>query len=112
MLEHMKKPHTENVKATFIGSYEALKKLRSYAEKLGLEEVEESLPWKKVLNSSQGTILKGARLKEGMTQKILASKTGIPQGHISAMENDKMTIGKERAKRLAKVLNVDYRIFL
>jgi len=33
-------------------------------------------------------------------------------GHISQMENGKMEIGKERAKRLAKVLNVNYRIFL
>jgi transcriptional regulator with XRE-family HTH domain len=46
------------------------------------------------------------------TQKELAERTGIPQSHISSMEHGRMTIGKERARRLAKALRVDYRIFL
>jgi ribosome-binding protein aMBF1 (putative translation factor) len=61
---------------------------------------------------SYGVALRGARGKEGLTQKELAQKTGIPQSHISSMENGRMTIGRERARRLAKVLRVDYRIFL
>jgi transcriptional regulator with XRE-family HTH domain len=56
--------------------------------------------------------LRGARGKEDLTQKELAQKKGIPQSHISSMKNGRMTIGKERAKRLATVLRVDYRIFL
>ncbi len=56
--------------------------------------------------------LRGARKKQGLTQKELAELSGIPQSHISNMENGKMEIGKERAKRLGKVLDVDYRIFL
>ena len=112
MLEPMKKPHIEE--ATFIGPHKALRKLRTYARQLGLKEVDDSMPWKEALaeSTSPGTILKGARLKEGLTQKELANATGIPQSHISAMENDKMTIGKERAKRLSLALHVDYRIFL
>jgi len=40
------------------------------------------------------------------------SLTGIAQHHISEMENGKRPIGKETAKKLAAVLNGDYRIFL
>jgi plasmid maintenance system antidote protein VapI len=39
-------------------------------------------------------------------------KTGLHPRHISEMENDKRPIGKVRAKRLAKALNADYRMFL
>ncbi|MFH1021049.1 MAG: helix-turn-helix transcriptional regulator, partial [Pseudomonadota bacterium] len=54
-------------------------------------------------------ILHGARIREGLTQVQLAQLTGIPQRHISEMENGKRAIGKERARALAKVLNADYR---
>lgn len=56
--------------------------------------------------------LRGYRTREGLTQAQLADATGIPQRHISEMENGKRPIGKERAKVLAKALNTDYRIFL
>jgi plasmid maintenance system antidote protein VapI len=39
--------------------------------------------------------------------------SGIPQRHISEMENGKRQIGRERAKKLADALHVaDYRVFL
>jgi len=56
--------------------------------------------------------LRGARGKEELTQRQLAEMTGIPQRHISEMENGKRPIGKEAAKKLAKAMNVDYRVFL
>ena len=56
--------------------------------------------------------LRGYRTREGLTQMQLADATGIPQRHISEMENGKRAIGKERAKILAKALNADYRAFL
>ena len=56
--------------------------------------------------------LRGYRYREDLTQKQLADLTGIPQRHISEMENGKRPIGKERAKKLAKVLSADYRLFL
>ncbi len=56
--------------------------------------------------------LRGLRTRENMSQVKLAELTGIPQRHISEMENGKRSIGKERAKKLAKVLNADYRMFL
>ena len=56
--------------------------------------------------------LQGARAKEGMTQRELARKTGIPQRHISEMENGRRPIGKEMAKRLGEALNIGYKVFL
>ena len=47
-----------------------------------------------------------------MTQHQLAERCGLPQRHISEMENGKRPIGKENAKRLAAALHVDYRVFL
>jgi plasmid maintenance system antidote protein VapI len=47
-----------------------------------------------------------------LTQTQLAELTGIPQRHISEMENGKRTIGKEMAKRLGKALNISYKVFL
>jgi plasmid maintenance system antidote protein VapI len=37
---------------------------------------------------------------------------GISQAHISEMEHGRRPIGKEMARRLAKLLKVDYRVFL
>ena len=59
-----------------------------------------------------GATLQGARLKEGLTQEALAEKLSISQTNLSKMEHGKRPIGKNMAKRIAKVLNVDYRIFL
>lgn len=83
-------------------------------ESLGFVESNDSVPWEEVFpESSPGTCLRGARHKEGLTQRQLAEMTGIPQRHISEMENDKRPIGKARAKILAKALNAaGYRVFL
>ena len=47
-----------------------------------------------------------------MTQVELAKKIKTDQRNISAMENGKRPIGKEMAKRLAKVFKTDYQVFL
>jgi ribosome-binding protein aMBF1 (putative translation factor) len=62
--------------------------------------------------SRPGACLQGARLKEGLSQVALAKKLGVPQTNVSAMELGKRPIGKKMAKRIAKVLNIDYRTFL
>jgi ribosome-binding protein aMBF1 (putative translation factor) len=72
-----------------------------------LYSVEEVFP-----DRSPGKMLVGGRCKEGLTQQQLSDITGIPRRHISEMENNKRPIGKERAKKLAKALQVDYRVFL
>lgn len=57
--------------------------------------------------------LRAYRTRENMTQKALSALTGIPQHHISEMENGKRPIGKERARKIAEALKVaDYRMFL
>ena len=59
-----------------------------------------------------GAVLRGARFKEGFSQKKLADKLGIPQSHISEMEHGKRPIGKKMSQRLSKVLKVSYKVFL
>ena len=57
--------------------------------------------------------LRAYRHREGLTQKNLSELTGIPQHHLSEMENGKRGIGKARARLWAKALGVsDYRVFL
>jgi ribosome-binding protein aMBF1 (putative translation factor) len=101
----------------FSGPAGKMRKLARMAQDLGLAEVSESVPWRELFPQYRGVAewavaLRGARGKEGLTQKALAALTGIPQGHISSMENGRMPIGKERARRLAEVLKIDYRILL
>ena len=52
--------------------------------------------------------LSSYRLREGLTQKQLAKRTGISQPNISAMEKGKRPIGLNVAKKLAKALNCRY----
>jgi len=59
-----------------------------------------------------GAMVKGGRVKEGLTQARLAALVGIPQRHVSEMEHGKRPIGKEMAKRLGKALGVSYKVFL
>ena len=77
----------------------------------------DAVPWQECFpelcpEDLPGRSLRGARAKEGMTQRDLAQHTGIPQRHISEMENMKRPISKEMARRLSKVLNIDYKVFL
>ena len=118
MLEATKKPLTEDIQeARFMGPAKKIKKLSLVARSLGLVDLSDSIPWRELFpefadESPASVALRGARRKEDLTQKQLAELTGIPQSHISEMENGKRTIGKERAKRLGKALNITYRVFL
>ena len=57
-------------------------------------------------------LLRGLRNKEDLSQIEFAKKIFITQNNLSAMENGRRSIGKDIAKRIAKVFGVDYRIFL
>ena len=59
-----------------------------------------------------GSAIRGLRHREELTQEQLAEKIGIKRHHISEMEHGKRPIGKEMAKRLARALNSDYKVFL
>ncbi|MGH8556996.1 MAG: helix-turn-helix domain-containing protein [Methylococcales bacterium] len=41
---------------------------------------------------------------QGMSQNELAAVSGVPQSTISAIERDRVNLGVERAKQLAKAL--------
>lgn len=89
---------------------EAQQAMASYG---AIAEEPESVPWEEVHPDFNGSVaLRGARKREALTQKELARLVGISQTHISEMEHGKRPIGKEMAKRLAKVLKVNYRVFL
>ncbi|MCH9716540.1 MAG: helix-turn-helix transcriptional regulator [Gammaproteobacteria bacterium] len=62
--------------------------------------------------SEPAVLLKGLRYREGLTQVKLAKKLNISQANLSAMENGRRTIGKELAKRIANIFDLDYRILL
>ncbi|GAB1410303.1 hypothetical protein MASR1M90_14570 [Desulfovibrionales bacterium] len=124
MLELMRKPHTEGMVdiclrvpvADVDRISQAIKKILPKSGELVQEAdtdgeafftMDDVFP-----NRSVGALLVGARCKEGMTQQQLATETGIARRHISEMENNKRSIGKNMAQRLARALRVDYRVFL
>lgn len=53
---------------------------------------------------SVGESVRIVRELQGFTQSELARRTKIPQSTISAIENDTINLGVERAKTLARVL--------
>ena len=54
---------------------------------------------------SVGESVRIVRELQGLTQNGLSKLTGIPQSTISAIENDSVNLGVERAKVLARALN-------
>jgi plasmid maintenance system antidote protein VapI len=78
---------------------------------LGNED--KSLPLEEVFQDlHQGSAIRGLRLREGLTQEQLAYLLGVKRSNLSEMENGKRPIGKNMAKRLAKVLKTHYKVFL
>ncbi|MCL2000194.1 MAG: helix-turn-helix domain-containing protein [Planctomycetes bacterium] len=63
-------------------------------------------------DSTPGGRLRGLRTREGITQRELAEKLGIQQHHVSEMEKGTRTIGLAMAKRIAKVYDIAYQVFL
>jgi len=74
------------------------------AEMVALEEVFPDL--------HPGSAIRGLRYREGLSQTKLAQQIGVKRRHISEMEHGKRAIGEELAKRLAKALHTDYKVFL
>ena len=114
MLEHTKKLPIE---IKFIGPLANKAKAIDALKPLGFVDTSDTVPWRDLFpeydnEELPGVCLAGSRLKEAMTQRELSELTGIPQSHISEMENGKRPIGKKRAKILAKALNVGYKVFL
>ena len=62
--------------------------------------------------SKAGALLKGIRIREGLTQVEFAKLIGTTQANLSSMENGTRPIGKTKAKLIAEKFGVDYRYFL
>ncbi|MDR1310921.1 MAG: helix-turn-helix transcriptional regulator [Burkholderiaceae bacterium] len=113
----MKKHPAINV--TFNGPVALIGQALEAMQALGFERVKEgdgSIFWRDSAHFKDlpfpGAHIAGFRHREGLTQEALSSRTGIPRRHISEMENGKRLIGKNNARKLAKVLNVDSRLLL
>jgi ribosome-binding protein aMBF1 (putative translation factor) len=81
-------------------------------------QVEENVPADDVLRDvhekygKTGSVIRGFRAREDMTQIELARQLRITQGDLSKMENGNRPVGKVMARRLAKVFSTDYRVFM
>lgn len=132
MPAHMKVQHNYiNVRVGMPGGKEIfyhipnseIQNLNSFLNKLDISK-NEVAPWDETISwellakdriekyKKAGLVLRGARYREGLSQKKLAEITGISQENISKMENGKRTVGEKVAKTLAKALHLDYRLFL
>lgn len=58
----------------------------------------------KTINVSVGESVRILRELQELSQNELAELTGIPQSTLSAIENDRVSLGVERAKVLARAL--------
>lgn len=119
MLERTKKRPTEEMVTLRLRVRRSdAERIKRYVTSIEAEKEGGSRPWREVFSelrpddSIPSAILRGSRVKEELTQAELAGMTGIPRRHISEMEHGKRTIGKETARKLAKALHCDYRVFL
>lgn len=117
MLEHTRRLPTETVTLTVTGPAENREKAMRMLTVFGFADASDSVPWREAFpeydeKDLPGVCLAAARDREEMTQVRLSELTGIPQRHISEMENGKRVIGKKTGKLLGKALRVDYRVFL
>ena len=59
-----------------------------------------------------GDAVRVARELQEMTQAELAEASGIPQPTLSSIENGRVTLGAERAEKLARALDVHPAVLL
>lgn len=114
-------PGKENSVYQIPNTADAKQKLKKFFQNFMPKEEtswKEATPWRELAKdeikkySEAGMALRGARYREGLSQKALAKLCGISQDNLSRMEHGKRTIGEKLAKKLAKVLNVDHRLFM
>lgn len=61
---------------------------------------------------SPGDAVRIAREMLGWSQNMLASRCGIPQSTLSAIESGRIALGVERAKKLAKSMSLHPAVLL
>jgi DNA-binding XRE family transcriptional regulator len=119
MLEPTKELPTDEMVTLHLHVHKShAERIEQFVRSLDAEAKSELRPWREVLqvlrpqDSVPSAILRGSRNKEELTQVQLSEMTGIPRRHLSEMEHGKRAIGKETARKLAKALQCDYRVFL
>lgn len=120
MQELTKKPPTESglVPLCFMVHPANVKRITRYVQSIEPEGNDGSMTAEEFFDKhfagqpKASVALAGYRYREGMTQVQLAEATGIPQRHISEMENGKRVIGVVSAKKLAAALHCDHRRLL
>jgi transcriptional regulator with XRE-family HTH domain len=70
----------------------------------GVTEMKDYRKAKKTIDVCVGDSVRIIRELQGFSQNQLAEITGIPQSTLSAIENNRVNLGVERAKVLAKAL--------
>lgn len=103
-----------NVSKGVISKVEAdlRKAVSAHTDYMNASEIKSILKQRNPLVGTPGGALKAYRLREDMTQREFAKKAKIEQSHLSEMENNQRPIGMKMAKKLAKILNCDYRRLL
>ena len=117
MLAHMKKHHTDKAVFFVVCPISNADSVKNYLEDQDciciVDDVQEYVNTAGFFaGRTPANMLIGARAKEGVTQVQLSEFTGIPRRHISDMENGRRPIGKQNAKKIGEVLNINYRLFL
>lgn len=129
MSAHMKGHHTDNVAKVVIEipkqkqrivfvPVDKVDEVEAFLKKKAHIEIEDSIEWKLLAQDriekykKSGIVLRGARYRENLSQKELAKKSKVTQDNISKMENGKRVVGEKVARRLARVLNIDYKLLL
>ncbi len=64
------------------------------------------------IHVTPGQMLKTLRELHGLSQVVLARRTGMTQSNIAALENGSRRIGRERALKFAGVLKVPPAVIL
>ncbi len=114
MLARTEKLPTKTTKMRIVGPKTAEQVVRLFLKEVGYRVLDEDeVFWEDTFpEPSPGTRLRAARSKEGKSQAWLAERAGVPQRHISEMENDKRPIGKANAQKFGETLNISYKVFL
>lgn len=106
----------ELVPAHFRVPAKKLKDIQNIVKALGGEIADDTtgdIPWEQVLpDVNPGSVLRGLRFRDGKSQKWLAEQLGMKQPNVSAMEKGERPIGKTLAKKLGKIFNIGYKVFL
>lgn len=105
----------EKIKKYSFVSSKNLIKLKAFLAKYG--ETEDACLWQNLAYErvakykKSELILRGARHREGISQKELANRSGVAQENISKMEKGLRKVGPRVAKKLAQALKINPNLF-